>query len=53
MYEKKIQIRLAFHLLSFISLALVFTVIIVGGYVSASGQESSCPDWPYQDSNVN
>ena len=46
MYKQKIQNRLVFRLLSFISLCLVFTVIIVGAYVSASGQGLSCPDWP-------
>jgi heme A synthase len=46
MYEQKIQNRSVFHSLSFISLSLVFTVMIVGAYVSASGQGMSCPDWP-------
>ena len=46
MYKQKIQNRLVFRLLSFISLSLVFTVIIVGAYVSSSGQGLSCPDWP-------
>jgi cytochrome c oxidase assembly protein subunit 15 len=46
MYKQKIQNRLVFRLLSFFSLCLVFTVIIVGAYVSASGQGLSCPDWP-------
>jgi heme A synthase len=44
MYKQKIQNRLVFRLLSFISLSLIFTVIIVGTYVSSSGL--SCPDWP-------
>lgn len=46
MYKQKNHNRLVFRLLSFISLSLVFTVIIVGAYVSASGQGLSCPDWP-------
>jgi heme A synthase len=46
MYKQKIQDRLVFRLLSFLSLSLVFTIMIVGAYFSASGQGLSCPDWP-------
>src|SRR5436853_885478 len=31
---------------SFASLALVFTVMLIGTYVDASHQGLSCPDWP-------
>jgi heme A synthase len=32
--------------LSFSTLAVLFTLIFMGGYVSASGQGLTCPDWP-------
>ncbi|HYT03199.1 MAG TPA: COX15/CtaA family protein [Candidatus Acidoferrum sp.] len=32
--------------LSFASLALLFTVMLIGTYVDASHQGLSCPDWP-------
>src|SRR5919112_5143936 len=32
--------------LSFITLAVLFTLIFIGGYVSASGVGLTCPDWP-------
>ncbi len=32
--------------LSFLSLAVLFALIFIGGYVSASGVGLSCPDWP-------
>jgi len=32
--------------LSFSTLSLLFTLIFIGGYVSASGVGLSCPDWP-------
>ena len=35
-----------FRLTSFVSLGLVFTVIIIGAFLSARGQELSCSDWP-------
>jgi len=35
-----------FRLVSFVSLGLVFTVIIIGAFLSARGQELSCSDWP-------
>ena len=35
-----------FRLASFVSLGLVFTVIIIGAFLSARGQELSCSDWP-------
>ena len=31
---------------SFASLALLFTVMLIGTYVDASHQGLSCPDWP-------
>jgi heme A synthase len=38
--------RKKFRVLSFVSLGLVFTVIIIGAFLSARGQGLSCPDWP-------
>jgi heme A synthase len=32
--------------LSFSTLAVLFTLITIGGYVSASGVGLSCPEWP-------
>jgi cytochrome c oxidase assembly protein subunit 15 len=32
--------------LSFATLAVLFSLIFIGGYVSASGVGLSCPDWP-------
>jgi heme A synthase len=32
--------------LSFTTLAVLFALIFIGGYVSASGVGLSCPDWP-------
>jgi heme A synthase len=32
--------------LSFTTLAVLFSLIFIGGYVSASGVGLSCPDWP-------
>ena len=32
--------------LSFSTLSILFTLIFIGGYVSASGVGLSCPDWP-------
>jgi heme A synthase len=32
--------------LSFSSLSVLFALIFIGGYVSASGVGLSCPDWP-------
>src|SRR5215216_5405160 len=32
--------------LSFSTLAVLFTLIFIGGYVSASGVGLTCPDWP-------
>ena len=31
---------------AFASLALVYSVIFIGGYISAAGLGLSCPDWP-------
>lgn len=33
-------------ILSFSTLSILFTLIFIGGYVSASGVGLSCPDWP-------
>jgi cytochrome c oxidase assembly protein subunit 15 len=33
-------------ILSFSTLTILFTLIFIGGYVSASGVGLSCPDWP-------
>ena len=32
--------------LSFTTLAILFSLIFIGGYVSASGVGLTCPDWP-------
>src|SRR5690606_40218879 len=32
--------------LSFSTLAVLFSLIFIGGYVSATGVGLSCPDWP-------
>ena len=32
--------------IAFASLALVYSVIFIGGYISAAGLGLSCPDWP-------
>jgi heme A synthase len=32
--------------LTFITLAVLFALIFIGGYVSASGVGLTCPDWP-------
>lgn len=34
------------RILSFSTLSILFTLIFIGGYVSASGVGLSCPDWP-------
>jgi heme A synthase len=44
MYERMVVMRLI--CLSFASLALLFTVMLIGTYVDASHQGLSCPDWP-------
>src|SRR5215211_4215517 len=33
-------------LLSFTSLALVYTIMLIGVYITSSNQGLSCPDWP-------
>lgn len=33
-------------LLSFTSLALIYTIMLIGVYISSSYQDLSCPDWP-------
>jgi heme A synthase len=42
----RIQGPRVFRVLSFVSLGLVFTVIIIGAFLSARGQGLSCSDWP-------
>ena len=32
--------------LSFSTLSILFVLMFIGGYVSASGVGLSCPDWP-------
>lgn len=44
MYERVAVMRII--CLSFASLALLFTVMLIGTYVDASHQGLSCPDWP-------
>ncbi len=44
MYERIAVMRII--CLSFASLALLFTVMLIGTYVDASHQGLSCPDWP-------
>ena len=44
MYECMAVMRII--CLSFASLALLFTVMLIGTYVDASHQGLSCPDWP-------
>lgn len=43
-YERIIMRTMVY--LSFGSLALLFTVMLIGTYVDASHQGLSCPDWP-------
>jgi heme A synthase len=43
-HERMIVMRMV--CLSFASLALLFTVMLIGTYVDASHQGLSCPDWP-------
>src|SRR6266487_5892097 len=44
MYERMAVMRII--CLSFASLALLFTVMLIGTYVDASHQGLSCPNWP-------
>ena len=44
--RQKVEGQGVFRLLSFVSLGLIFAVIIVGAFVSARGQGLSCSDWP-------
>lgn len=44
--RQKVEVQGVFRLLSFVSLGLIFAVIIVGAFVSAHGQGLSCSDWP-------
>lgn len=37
---------MALKYVAFASLALVYSVIFIGGYVSAAGLGLTCPDWP-------
>jgi heme A synthase len=42
----RIQDPRVFRVISFVSLGLVFAVIIIGAFLSARGQGLSCSDWP-------
>lgn len=44
--EQSIEDQRIFRFLSLISLGLVFTVIIIGAFLSARGQGLLCSDWP-------
>lgn len=44
--QQEIKGQKTFRFLSFVSLGLVFTVIIIGAFLSAQGQGKSCSDWP-------
>ena len=44
--EQGIKDQRIFRFLSLISLGLVFTVIIIGAFLSARGQGLLCSDWP-------
>jgi heme A synthase len=44
--KQNIKGRRVFQVLSFVSLGLIFTVIIIGAFISARGQGLSCSDWP-------
>jgi cytochrome c oxidase assembly protein subunit 15 len=51
--EKTIQGQRVFRIVSFVSLGLVFSVIIIGAFLSARGQVLSCTDWPLCPSGFN
>lgn len=44
--RQKVEFQGVFRLLSFVSLSMIFTVIIVGAFLSARGLGLSCPSWP-------
>lgn len=44
--KQRIQGQRIFRVLSFVSLCLIFTIIIIGAFLSARGQGLSCSDWP-------
>jgi len=44
--RQKVEVQGVFRLLSFVSLGMIFAVIIVGAFVSARGQGLSCSGWP-------
>lgn len=44
--KQRIKGQKVFRALSFVSLCLVFTVIIIGAFLSARSQALSCSDWP-------
>jgi heme A synthase len=44
--RQRVEIQGVFRLLSFVSLGLIFTVIIMGAFLSARGQGLSCSSWP-------
>jgi heme A synthase len=44
--KQRIEGQRVFRVLSFVSLGLIFTVIIIGAFLSARGQGLTCSDWP-------
>lgn len=44
--DKQISISRSLVWLSFLSLSLLFSVMLLGVYISSSHQGLSCPDWP-------
>ena len=44
--KQRIKGQMVFRALSFVSLGLVFTVIIIGAFLSARGEGLLCSDWP-------
>jgi len=35
-----------FRILSYLSAAAVYLLIVIGGYVTSTGSGTACPDWP-------
>ena len=44
--KQRIMSQRVFRSISFVSLGLIFTVIIIGAFLSARGQGLSCSAWP-------
>jgi heme A synthase len=44
--KQRIMSQRVFRSISFVSLGLIFTVIIIGAFLSARGQGLSCSEWP-------